>query len=221
VRGTTTRTPERVAEAQRLRAEGKMWREIAEALGVAVSTAQEWGTDTDGLRRSARKARYDLVCVDCGGRVDGTTPGKMSDPDAPVCGSCAAEHYAVWTRDAIVLCIQDWADEHGGIPPAANDFSRARALNPGAVPVVNHVLGRFGTWNAAIRAAGFEPYASGPIGGFTPLTLEQRDECARRYAAGESSTRIAADMGCAPQIVIKWARRAGVPIRDGFARRAA
>jgi hypothetical protein len=222
VRGTTTRTPERVAEAQHLRAEGKMWREIADIMGVAMTTAQEWGTDPDASKRRARKAKYDLECVDCGGRVDGTTPGKMANPDEPVCGHCAAEHYAVWTRDAIVLCIQDWADDHGGIPPSANDFSRARVFNPGAAPNVNHVLNRFGSWNAAIREAGFEPYASGPVGGYyTALTLEQRAECARRYAAGESSIRIAADMGCAPHIVTKWARRAGVPIRDAFAKRAA
>lgn len=218
MRGVPAKTPERVAEAQLLRAQGVMYREIAERFGISTQTAHAWVNDPDGSLARQRKRRYDLECVLCGGRVDGTSPGKMHDPANPVCLDCAPGHYAVWTRDAIVLCIQEWADEHGGVPPAACDFLRARAADL-PVPSVNNVQRRFGSWNEAIRAAGFEPHHPGPLGGFTMLSPEQRAECARRYAAGESSTLIAADLGCQPQTVIKWARKAGVPIREAFAAR--
>ena len=36
-----------------------------------------------------RKRQYDLTCVDCGGRVDGTSPGKIPDRENPVCAACA------------------------------------------------------------------------------------------------------------------------------------
>lgn len=168
-----------------------------------------------------RKLSYDLICVECGGRVDGTTPSKIPDLDEPVCIKCAGAHYAVWTAEAVLLAIQEWADEHGGIPPSANQARACHALDPSALPNVNHVRYRWGTWNAAIRAAGFEPHAGGPVGGYTPLTPEQRRECAERYAAGESTVRIAADFGCSPRTIAKWASRAGVPIRESFYRRAA
>lgn len=159
-----------------------------------------------------RKNSYDLVCVDCGGRVDGTTPGKIPNRDEPVCGQCAPAHYRVWTPDAILLAIQEWADEHGGIPPSASAWYCERSHNEG-VPAVSYVQRVFGSWNKAIVAAGYEPHASGPVGGFIPLTLAQRRVCARRYKAGESSTRIAADFGCSPAVVIRWARAGGAAIR--------
>jgi DNA-binding CsgD family transcriptional regulator len=215
------RRAELAARVAELRSEGLIYREIAQRLGISTSYAGELVDDPSGQKVRRRKRRYDLVCVDCGGRVDGTAPGKMPNRDEPVCIKCAGEHYAVWTREAIIFAIQEWADEHGGIPPSAADWLRAHALS-GPVPVVNHVLRRFGTWNAAIRAAGFEPHPTGPVGGYTVLTAAQREECARRYAAGESSTRIAADLGCNPNAVLKWVRHAGVPVRPApFGRRAA
>jgi DNA-binding CsgD family transcriptional regulator len=221
VRGQTVRTPERVAEAQRLRAEGKTYREIGETLGVSLKTAFGWITDPDGSALRERQSKFDLVCVDCGGRVAGGSRHKLVDIDEPVCRRCAGGHYAIWTCEAIVCAIQEWADEHGGIPPSAREWRFAQARNDPRVCNVNNVRKRFGTWNAAIQAAGFEPHAGGPVGGCTPLTEDEREECVRRYATGESSVSIAADLGCSPQIVTKWARRAGVPIREGIARRAA
>lgn len=168
-----------------------------------------------------RKRQYDLACVSCGGRVDGTTPGKMANRDEPVCRACAGAHYATWTREAIVCCVQEFAEETGGIPPVADDFMRLHALGA-AVPSVTCVQGRFGSWNAAVFAAGFAPRTPGMHSIAPPLTAKQREVCAVRYAAGESSVRIAADLGCAPPTVIRWVRAAGVPVRPpAFGKRAA
>jgi DNA-binding CsgD family transcriptional regulator len=212
---------EKAAEAARLRAQGLNGVEVAERMGISKSYAYGLLNDPDGSGDRERKSRYDLQCVECGGRVNGTTPGRMIGRD-PVCLRCSPHHNAIWTREAIILAIQEWADEHGGIPPSANQCRAGHALDPSVLPNVNHVRFRFGTWNDAIRAAGFEPHLSGPVGGFTPLTPEQREECARRYAAGESTVLIAADLGCSPRVVAKWASRGGVPIRPaGFGRKAA
>jgi DNA-binding CsgD family transcriptional regulator len=207
-------------QAAELRAQGFAGTRIAERLGISRSRAYELLSDPTGEKNRERKRRYDLVCVDCGGRVDGTTPSKMLDRAEPVCGICAPAHYAVWTCEAILCAINEWAEEHGGIPPAACEWM-APAVKRGPYPSVNHVRNRFGSWNAGIIAAGLEPHATGPVGGYTPLTPRQRNEAARRYAAGESSTSIAADLGCRPNSVIKWVRRAGVPIRVAVIRRAA
>jgi hypothetical protein len=191
-----------------------------ETCGAALPPNKGRGRQRKFCSDRCRKRQYDLVCVDCGGRVDGTTPSKIPNLDEPVCLRCASSHYAVWTREAIIVAIQAWTDKHGGIPPSANDWRLPKNLRE-SHPTVNHVRRRFGTWNNANRAAGFEPHASGPVGGFRTLTSAQRAECVRRYAAGESSTVIAHDLGCAPKVVLDWARRAGVPIRAPFWRQVA
>lgn len=210
-----------IFKAQRLRAQGLIYKEIGEQLGVPRQTAWLLVNDPDGSRERARKRRYDLECVCCGGRVDGTTPGRMRDRDNPVCHKCAPVYYSTWTRESIICAIQEWADEHGGIPPSANQWQAARAKGDERVCSVNEVQGHFGSWNAAIIAAGFEPHAIGPVGGYKRLTPEQRQDCARRYAAGESSVSIAADFDCSPPVVLKWARQGGAVIRPMFGREAA
>jgi hypothetical protein len=73
-----------------------------------------------------------------------------------------------WTPDAIVLAIQRWARDHDGRPPTARDWDRPRRRHdvnkPGRLnaPRSGHpskwtVVKKFGSWNAAIEAAGFEP----------------------------------------------------------------
>lgn len=175
-------------------------------------TKRSAGRQRKWCSERCRKDSYDLVCVDCGGRVSGTDPGKIANPDEPVCRDCAPAHYRVWTPEAILCAIQEWADDHAGIPPTANAWTRER-IRSDLVPAVSYVLQAFGSWNAAIIAAGYEPHPTGPVGGYTPLTPAQRKACARRYKAGESSPQIAADLGCAPAMVIKWARAGGADIR--------
>lgn len=176
--------------------------------------ARKWCTD------KCRKSKYDLECVQCGGRVNGTTPGRSAGKD-PVCVACAPGYYKTWTPDAVALAIQEWADNNGGIPPSANDLFRARALGDETVPAVNTVINVFGSWNAGVIAAGFEPHAIGPVGGFTPLTAEQRAEIARRYDLGESLPQLAAAFNCSTTTIATWVRRGGATMRPRTGRAAA
>lgn len=184
----------------------------------APGTLKKWCSER------CRKAQYDLVCVDCGGRVSGTDPGKMSNVEEPVCRSCAGRHYARWDRDAIIAAIQEWADQNGGIPPAATDWntSMARAIGhpekaekflaDGCWPTATSVQDYFESWNAAIKAAGFEPRASGCYGRDGELD-EVIQSTAARYLAGMTSPQIAAEDGVSATAVQYRLKKAGVQMR--------
>lgn len=56
-----------------------------------------------------------------------------------------------WTRDEIVTAIQRWAAEHGR-QPSQNDWMRGTDWHPSASCAAKV----FGTWGAALTAAGFK-----------------------------------------------------------------
>lgn len=150
MRGHTVKTPERVAEAQRLREQGQTYAQIGERFGVSIKTAHQWVTDPDGTRMRARKDTYAGECVNCGA----WTSGQAGRRDDPRCPACAADLRRIWTPEAIILAIQDWAHEHNDEPPRAHpDWAKSGDCHPS----VSYVQEIFGSWNAAIAAAGFEP----------------------------------------------------------------
>lgn len=61
-----------------------------------------------------------------------------------------------WSNGAVVEAIQLWADEHGTPPSESYWYSP-----PSGFPSTSVVRDRFGTWNAAITAAGFKPTPPG------------------------------------------------------------
>lgn len=152
MRGQTVKTPELVAEATRLRGEGLMWREIGARLGISHKTACQWVNDPDGQRMRARKDSYATACVDCGATVSGSDGPR----EHPRCLACAAADRA-WSRGEIVAAIVRWNDEHG-VPPTARQWTMESASWR---PVTNTVVRVFGSWNAGIAAAGFEPLRPG------------------------------------------------------------
>lgn len=190
MRGVTVKTPERVAEAQRMRAEGMLLREIAEHFGIAHQTAHYWITDPDGVALRARKDSYAQPCVECGA----PTSGSEGRREEPRCQPCTAikngDERKIWTREAVVLAIQEWAAEHGE-PPAVCDWGptyarilhdedRARRFEvaDGCWPHAVTVRRMCGSWAAALTAAGFEPRAPHGGGG-----NELRRRSARQRAA--------------------------------------
>ena len=61
-----------------------------------------------------------------------------------------------WTRDTIAYAIDLWHREHLEAP-TQDEWERAGDNHPCRVTVIR----TFGTWNAAIRAAGLRPRAQG------------------------------------------------------------
>ena len=117
-----------------------------------------------------RKGSYGDPCVDCGARTSyGSERARIPEPR---CTECARVFYRLWTREAIIRAIRDWAALHGE-PPACADWSpymarnayhdEARARRYEAEhhlwPCHDTVFREFGSWNAGIAAAGFVPRA--------------------------------------------------------------
>jgi transcriptional regulator with XRE-family HTH domain len=80
---------EKVRKAQGLRAEGWLFREIADYMGVAIQTVDSWLNDPDGSRLRARKESYCGSCELCGAPTDGSN-GRGKAPR-----HCAACWYAI------------------------------------------------------------------------------------------------------------------------------
>lgn len=119
-----------------------------------------------------RKASYAFqACMDCGQPTSrGPANGYVAEPRCPTC-SCA--HRKIWTPAAVLQAIREWAAIHGE-PPALPDWdpwrarhvlhddARARRFEDAQRrwPSFKVVCTEFGSWNAAIEAAGFEPRAA-------------------------------------------------------------
>lgn len=141
---------------------------ISEATGVPRSTINQWIHDPNGSRLRARKDRYRGVCEDCGAPTDGSSGRDKAPRRCADCSRRRQAEAAVWTRDTIIEAIQAWAEEYGEPPvagewmPGAHGFDPARYYDgPVACPSYQTLVGVFGTWNAAIEAAGFVPLPRG------------------------------------------------------------
>lgn len=190
---------ERVAEAQRLRAEGLLLREIAERMGAKLGTVHTWITDPDLSRMRARKDRYRGVCDTCGSPTHGSAgPGR-----APTrCLDCLR-----WTREAILEAVTEWADEHGGIPPRAVD------AGSGCLPAPRTVVREFGSWNGALLAGGYALRMDR-----FPETWEAILAAVR---AGEPTADIALRYGVSPTAIHSRFRHRGMFVSDERRRGAA
>lgn len=158
MRGQTVKSPETIAYAKRRRAEGAKLREIGAELGVTLKTIHTWLTDPEGEALRARKERYGGTCIECGARTDGSR-GRDAAPER--CWDCwvASETQTVWTQARIIEAIREYARLHGR-PPAATAWLQPIPIR-GDTPPVSRVQKAFGSWNAAIAAAGFEPVRPG------------------------------------------------------------
>lgn len=167
--------PERVAQIAALQAEGMTSREIAASIGLSYSTVRNYISDPDGTKDRDRKRSYGGTCQVCGAPTDGSN-GAASAPR--FCIHCLPREPRKWPAERIIAAIQQWARDHGE-PPAMKDWDpwaasvtlgdedrgrRARRLiKAGVIPWMTTAVERFGSWNAAIMAAGFKGRA--PHGG--------------------------------------------------------
>lgn len=177
-------------------------------------TNRKWCSD-----HCRRHTSYSKACVDCGRP---TYSGNAHPADR--CNRCAPVYYfTVWTREVIVETIRVWVRTYGK-PPTATDWNPSQAIALGhpekaarfyednAWPHVNTVQLRFGSWNAAIEAAGFTPFGTGQYGR-AGESMELCREIRARYEAGESSGQLGATYGVSPQTILRRVRKAGGTIR--------
>lgn len=141
-----------LAEIAALNAEGvTASREIGARLGLSAQTIRNARSDPDDSKRAQRRERYQGKCVDCGA----TTHSDGTSRPSPRCGPCAVEETRKWTRETVVDTIQEFARIHGR-PPFSVEW--LRVLKEPHVPVAT-CQALFGSWAAAIEAAGFpRPY---------------------------------------------------------------
>lgn len=193
----------KVAEAQRLRNEGLMLKEIAQRMGCATSTVFQYIDDPDLEKLRARKKSYRGACVDCGTATDGTA-GPTKAPAR--CNRCNGAHSREMTRRWILESFREWETLFGA-PPSAMDWNPAHARSQNLHykadryeatgrpwPSTTSVINIFGTWNAGRAAAGYETNGVGEYGreGEDPQVIA---ETIRLYRSGLSLAQVGERMG--------------------------
>lgn len=167
---------DQAARAAALRAAGATHADVAAELGISKAYARDLHYDPDGSKLRARKARLAGRCG-CGAPTSGTRSGARRP--AGRCPACARAAAKVWTADAIVAVFREFGEKHGR-PPAATDallpetlernhgcsperraeLEAVRAAGP-RLPSAAIVRREFGSWAAAVEAAGMTPLRAG------------------------------------------------------------
>lgn len=115
-----------------------------------------------------RKSQYAQPCVDCGGPTKDGSGGRVAEPRCVPCGNKLSGEKRSMTDEYLIGCLRDFAERYGR-PPCRVDFDpfharhirhdedRARAAERDGRQNATTFVRHFGSWNAAMRAAGFEP----------------------------------------------------------------
>lgn len=142
-------TMEQREQTLRLRGEGLSAPAIGRRLGISPSTIRDWWGGTR--------------CPGC---------GKPITSSAALCTPCHQRESRLWTPERIIRAIQQFHRMYRR-PPTVADWNPALARRRGKFEVAARyerdgcwpsdwsVRKRFGSWNAAIRAAGLQPRKGG------------------------------------------------------------
>jgi hypothetical protein len=148
----------RNAEIRVRRAQGELLDVIARDYSITRERVRQITLDIPAPRLPQNE------CIDCQKPI-----GNGAGRKAKRCVRCAGIAKRVWSEERIIAAIREFAAEYGE-PPAAVDFNPAllRHRNPSCGyaeamarkaahdwPGVNTVQHRFGSWTAALEAAGF------------------------------------------------------------------
>jgi DNA-directed RNA polymerase specialized sigma24 family protein len=125
-----------------------------------------------------------------------------------------------WTDVSVIDALRDWQRRYGEVPQA-NDWDQTKAkraghtarmarlaAHPKPVPSVSTVRARFGSWNAAIEAAGLQPRQSR-----RRFDIGERQATVALYASGLSTIQVAERLGIAPKTVRDRLHAADIPLR--------
>lgn len=172
--------------------------------------------------RHRKDTLYARECVDCAAPL--STSGA-NGPAAPTrCPACNGKHTVRLTERWIVDSIHEWISLFGR-PPAAIDWNQALARARGRADVIARyeqtgrpwppsatVIKRFGSWNAAMLAAGAQPVQAGhrrdPAAHRAALrtahrTAERDQQVADLYRAGVTLARIATRTGVKELAIVR------------------
>lgn len=175
----------REALARDLRSRGLRMREIADQLGVAISTVDSWLNDPGGERLRARKESYRGRCRRCGAPTDGSS-GRSGAPQLCVACFRAQPHSLERARqlggaprrysEEQLLAALRHAEQLG--LRTATKYSGLAGLH--RLPSLATLIHRFGSWNEARRLAGL-PTRRSPRPGYQRTGIEQ---CVQAVVAG-------------------------------------
>lgn len=84
-----------------------------------------------------------------------------------------------WTPERVVAALREWGRSHGGCPPSSS------APRDESLPSYTTVVRLFGTWEAAIRAAGMLPRQRRSSNGCDVPSTDPRRPHAQRAPAGQ------------------------------------
>jgi len=142
--------------------DGNGYRKTARIVGCSPTSVRRV-IDPEYAERSrvgsrATKRRRTGTCRECGGET--RYSGKHGEAVSNLCLRCwrrLEQELRRWTRDTIIAAIQEWAREHGGVPPVAPEWQNASRGSrfPAAGTVYNNPSAPFASWADAIEAAGF------------------------------------------------------------------
>lgn len=139
---------EKVAYAQKRRAQGALLREIAAEMDCSLKTVHAWLADPDLSRQAARREWYVGTCEVCGGPTTGCNGATAAPSRCRICFLRGQHEERRWTPDAVLEAMRSWRDELGHWPSATGLRGR------GAGALVVYAQREFGSWSAALRAAG-------------------------------------------------------------------
>lgn len=146
------------AKAGQLKEIGRSNAEIAKILGLTMNTVRCYVDDPEGKLRDKWRAANANICPKCG--------DPNVSPYAKICNNCNRLELAAqkkrWTRERVIGGLQRFYFEQG-LPLTQANLNLHSSPN---YPNPSTCQSYFGSWSAAVEAAGFPPYdrRSGPRG---------------------------------------------------------